>query len=420
MSSGRRGFVVASFLIVSWVASPSYAVNRRAFATSIAGNGNLSSWAAAGGQSGLAAGDAICRARAAAGSLPNAATYRAWLSTATTDAYCHVQGLTGKRGTGCNGGSQTGGGPWYLANGITPWTGSLVELASDFDPEIYRGVLQDEFGVSTTAYSASGYWTGTTDDGEAHPNTCSGWSQASSSFFGGYGTAFGSARAWTFLGSDFCDNARRLLCVEPGASDPFPVRWLSPGSIVFVTSVGGSGNLSSWPEAQGATGLAAGDAICRNLATAAHLPAPDSFVAWLSAPGVDAADRVTSNGPFRRIDGLTVASSHAQLIDGATSVSIHQTELGDYGVPGWSFVWTGTAGDGGHSTPDCDAWQDGTSGSSGRPGHLALERFAGWTDNAPQGCQADRSLYCFSNVVTIFWDGFDLTGDASRWSSAAP
>jgi hypothetical protein len=400
--------------------APAAAVKRRAFVTSVSGSGNLSSWPDAGGNVGLAAGDAICRARAAAGGLPNASAYRAWLSTAATDAWCHVQGLSGERATGCGGGAQTGGGPWYLANGITPWTGSLAELATSSDPEIYRGVLQDEFGVSITSFTASTYWTGTSPEGAGLAGTCTDWTQGSPAVFGGYGTAFGAARAWSFLGSDFCDDNLRLLCLEPGPSETPLVRWFSPGSVVFVTSVGGTGNLGSWPQAQGATGIAAGDAICRNVAAAAHLPAPSSFVAWLSAPGVDAADRVTSNGPFKRIDGLVVASSHADLTDGTVSVSVQQTELGDYGVTGWSYVWTGTAGDGGHSTPDCDAWQDGTSGSTGRAGHLALERYEGWTENAPQGCQAQRSLYCFSNVVTIFWDGFDLTGDAGRWSSVTP
>ena len=33
--------------------------------------------------------------------LPNAGTYRAWLSTSTTDAWCHVQGLSGKKSNNC-------------------------------------------------------------------------------------------------------------------------------------------------------------------------------------------------------------------------------------------------------------------------------------------------------------------------------
>ena len=83
-------------------ADPSTAARRRAWVTSVTGTGNLASWPDAGGLGGLAAGDAICRARAAAAGLPNANAYRVWLSTAATDAYCHVQGLTGKRSNQCN------------------------------------------------------------------------------------------------------------------------------------------------------------------------------------------------------------------------------------------------------------------------------------------------------------------------------
>ena len=45
-----------------------------------------------------------------------------------------------------------------------------------------------------------------------------------------------------------------------------------------------------------------------------------------------------------------------------------------------------------------------------------------WTDDANYAhtCDSARHLYCFSNVLTIFWDGFDLTEDASRWSSVFP
>jgi len=108
--------------------APGAAVNRRGFVTSVTGTGNLASWAGATGATALDKGDSICRARATAATLPNPTTYRAWLSTSTTDAYCHVQGLTGKKATGCGGGVQPGAGPWYLSNGITPFSGSLAEL----------------------------------------------------------------------------------------------------------------------------------------------------------------------------------------------------------------------------------------------------------------------------------------------------
>src|SRR5690606_28786971 len=85
-----------------------------------------------GGASVVAAGDAICRARAAAGGLPNAGAYRAWLSNDFTDAYCHVQGLGGKRANDCLGGTPAFAGPWYRSGFPTsqPATGGLNRLAT--------------------------------------------------------------------------------------------------------------------------------------------------------------------------------------------------------------------------------------------------------------------------------------------------
>ena len=52
-------------LLSALVASPLGAVARQMFVTSVTGTGNLSTWADAGGFTGLDAGDAICQARAA-------------------------------------------------------------------------------------------------------------------------------------------------------------------------------------------------------------------------------------------------------------------------------------------------------------------------------------------------------------------
>jgi hypothetical protein len=418
--AARSRLLAVSCLVLALASAPASAVKRRAFATSISGTGNLSIWPGAGGATGLAAGDNICRARATAAGLPNAGTYRAWLSTSTTDAWCHVQGLTGTKATGCGGGSQPGGGPWYLANGITPWSGALDELARSTNPQIYRSVVMDEFGTQTTNFAASYLWTGTDDGGTDIGSTCAGWTQGGSGAAAGVGTALGTDPFWTFISYDSCDHLRRLLCLEPGASEATPPRWLSPGALVFVTSAASTGDLGSWPQAGGQTGLAAGDAICRNLAAAAHLPSPQSFVAWLSDGATDAVDRLTISAPFKRIDGLTVASSKADLVDGATSVSINQDEHGVYGVTISAFTWTGTDADGTGATTNCGGWTSSDPGGDGQVGSSALERFFGWTDEGGQGCGLQRTLYCFANAVTIFWDGFDYTGDASRWSSVVP
>ena len=266
MPFDTRWFVFLATATALLSATPADAVKRRAFATSVTGTGNLNTWPDADGALALAAGDNICRARAAAALLPNASTYRAWLSTASTDAYCHVQGLTGEKAGGCDGSPQPAG-PWYRVNGTSAFTGTLDELTG---PErvIYQSVRFNE--------------------------------------------------------------PARLLCFEPGASEVTPISW-NPAALAFVTSPYGNGNLSSWPSAGGASGIEAGDEICRNLAEAAHLPAPESFVAWLSTTTIDAADRLTLAGvAYRRVDGFRIAASKAALLANGPALSLHVDETGSY------------------------------------------------------------------------------------------
>lgn len=404
--------------VLALVAAPAAAVKRRAFVTSVAGTGNLASWVASGGLTGLAAADNVCRVRAVAGGLPNGATYRAWLSTSTTDAYCHVQGLTGKRSNQCNGAPQPGGGPWYLVNGVSYFTGSLAELTGA-EGTIHRPVLLDEF-ADEVASNEQMYWTGTSVIGTGvGTNDCGDWTSASDASFGQQGAALGSAVVWTDRLVARCDASLRLLCLEPGASEAQPRLGWAPGSLAFVTSATGPGDLSTWPQAAGASGLEAADNICRNLAAAAHLPAPESFVAWLSDSLEDAKDRVTSNGPFRRVDAFAVADNKADLVDGSTDNSLHVFEDGRY-LTIDEDVWTGTDGDGVLKTPNCFDWTSEANGDLGAIGIAGHARYQAWTEHAFSACHHPRRLYCLSNVTTIFWDGFELTGDASRWTSVAP
>jgi len=415
--------IAVGALLTLMVAAPSAAARRRAWVTSVLGNGNLSSWPEAGGLTGLAAGDAICRARAAAGGHPNASTYRAWLSDASTDAYCHVQGLTGKKANGCAGGTGDPAGPWYRFNGNTPMSGDVAALTGP-GQVIYRAVLYDD--LTHPVYQSSdspAVWTGTTHLGEAEPGShCLGWTSSSSSDSGIYGNALRSAQIWTYSNANPCGTFQRLLCVEPGASDPPDVRWATPGSIVFATTTSGSGDLSSWPDAGGATGLAAGDAICRAAAARAHLPQPESFVAWLSDSTQDARDRMTSNGPFFRIDGVRLAQTKADLLDGSLVSSIHQREDGSYVVyEGGGNAYTATYADGtGDAVSNCVDWTSASMSDAAWTGSQSSASDEDWTARRTFNCSTFLHLYCFSNATTLLWDGFDLTGDASRWSSSIP
>lgn len=409
--------VVVSCLILCAASTPAFAVNRRAFVTSVAGNGNLfsGSWPGASGATTLDRADSVCRARAAAAGLPNSTTYRAWLSTSSTDAYCHVQGLTGKKAAGCGGGAQPGAGPWYIQNGVAPFSPSLAELTGP-GKVIYRPVLMDEFG-NEPAYEVGAYWTGTTADGEHTGESCLGWTSSSVNESGEFGHVQSSAYGWTSVNSNTCDDLQRLLCFEPGASAPFHLGW-SPGALAFVTSQTGQGDLGAWPQAGGETGLAAGDAICRSLAAAAHLPVPESFVAWLSDGTVDARDRVTVDASFRRVDHYPIAGSHADLIDGIATNSLHVDEHGSHALLSYG-TQTGTFGDGTATLDHCDGWTSDAAPFKGTFGQQSSARSHRWTEGLLNTCDITRRIYCFSNVVTVFWDGFE-SGAATRWSSTVP
>ncbi len=415
MTSGTRRTVALSFALSLLAVLPAEAVKRRAFVTSVSGNGNLNSWPDAGGAFALAAGDNVCRARAAAASLPNASTYRVWLSTAATDAYCHVQGLAGKRATGCSAPPQPAG-PWYRVNGTAPFTGSVEELTG---PErvIYTSVRYDEFGAVVP--EGERYFTGTSSNGVAATELCSSWVVGASDVFGRYGIVNTSAIHWTTTSNVTCDTPARLLCLEAGASESTPLSW-SPAALAFVSSGLGTGQLSSWPAAGGESGIVAGDTICRNLAEAAHLPAPESFIAWLSTTTIDAADRLLLNDvAYRRVDGFPIASSKSALLSSSSRNSLHVDESGGYlsSIPA---IHTGTDGAGAEAESHCLNWTSSSNGEEGWRGLASFDSNGYWSDHSAITCNQNGRIYCFSNVVTLFWDGFDLTEDLSRWSSNSP
>jgi hypothetical protein len=425
----RRNRRCAAAVLVGLVvaATPAAAVKRRAFVTSVSGTGDLGSWPDAGSATGLAAGNAICRARAALAGLPNATTYRAWLSTDSTDAYCHLRGQSGEKSAGCSGATPLGAGPWYLVNGITHFTFSLNDLVGSVftsaPGKIIRPALWDEFGNDLPEdIDLRRYWTGTDTTGRQLNNSnfhCSGWTSTAGS--AAIGDGLGTASTWTQSGfAPACSSQQRLLCLEPGDSEPVGLHW-SPGNLVFITSVSGNGNLSTWPGAGGATGLAAGDAICKSAAAAAGLPQPASFVAWLSTSSVDARDRVTANGPFKRVDAYTVAGSEADLTDGSLDTSIHVYENGTY-VVGTPEIATGTVADGTASGIDCAGWTSAGQSddfTGGRANFAGLPEWTEFTHNG--GCHNPLRLYCISNsTAALFWDGFEYTGNLDRWSAAAP
>lgn len=171
-------------------AIPSYAVTgKKAFVTSINGAGDLSAWPGAAGHSGLAAGDAICAARAAAAGLSG--TFKAWLADSMTSAVSRF----------------TGEGPWVRLDGVLV-ASSRLELTSG---RLRTTLGVDEFGQYV---GHEGAYTGASPSGAASSPNCSDWTDASFSAQGVGGTVATAGRAWTWFGPATCAGYARLYCFE--------------------------------------------------------------------------------------------------------------------------------------------------------------------------------------------------------------
>ena len=159
---------------------------------------------------------------------------------------------------------------------------------------------------------------------------------------------------------------------------------------VFVSSTGLSTGFGA---------LSNADAHCQTVADAAAIGG--TWVAWVSSSGSSASGRIPE-GPYLRLDGVTVASSRADLLDGSLSATISVNELG---AAQSGYVLTGSTTSGGPaysgSTGNglCSDWSKScgvcygnhwymTAGHSGETGK-------NWTDLGWLFCGGSYSVYCF-------------------------
>jgi hypothetical protein len=387
------------------------------FVTSVSGTGDLSTWPDAGGQVGIAAGDAICRQRARTAGLAPAPDYRAWLSGAADDAPCRMILEEGRMTDSCGEPIPPElAGPWWRTDGSA--FGDALPALLGPSGRVLNAAAYDEFG---SPIGHAWLWTGTNGYGWGSGDDCGGWSSSAPGATGTVGSSSHTTWGWTEFSRLPCSAQARLLCFETGSGDPLP-SFPAWARLAFVTSqVGsapayGNGDLGSWPRAGGATGLAAGDAICRSIATDAGIRQPDSFKAWLSDAATDAVDRFAHDGPWMRLDGILVASSKAELTSGHPASSIHVTVDGDYLL--WVFPWTGTESDGTGAAAHCAGWTSGTAGI-GFTGDTTATN-ASWTEAVTFPCGSEYGhLYCLQDLPLVFFDGFD-TGGTTAWSVVAP
>jgi hypothetical protein len=421
MHSRRTAAIIVPFVGMLLVASAGAAQYRRAFVTSVWGDANFAAWPdAEAGTSGADAADSICRARAAAAGLANAEIYRAWISDSLDDAWCRVQGLAGRRDSGCDGApTLPGAGPWALVGSDVLWAESLEALTSERGPMLPL----DRTELGTPIHVGDAIWTGTDETGRAFDpfgsSYCQDWTAATTETYVAAGAAYGTRPAWTAEYAAACVTERPLFCLEGAstAAEP-PVATLSPAALAFVTDATGSADFGSWPQAGGLAGVEAADAICRAEATAHHLPHPDEFVAFVATGSTSVRDRLPAGLGWVRLDGERIATSVDDLLDGSLGGPISITPSGrtlpELGSAGGA-VWTGIAADG---TPaeglDCAGWTDGGDTEMaliGRPDTVA----ANWTDAQPTTCAAELPIYCLGTVELLFWSGFE-TGSAIGWA----
>ena len=370
----------------------SSSVERLAFYTSTTGPGDLSSWTEVSGSglSGLEAADAICNTRAAAAGLDG--TFVAWLSDQSHDAYCRVHGMSGKKSANCGQGTLPAeAGPWFRTDG-TPFSGRIDQLTDSYVQ--YSPMRYDEFGIRSSLNL--GFWTGTDSFGAWSMDNCSDWSDSTSTVLNVFlGTNHGVGGGWTAGNmTQNCSSPNNLLCLELGTNNTSPDPQAA-GKTVFTTSVNGSGNLGSWPEAGGNTGLAAGDAICRSLAATAGLSNAGSFRAWLSDSGSNAVGRLNSDGPWVRVDGMMVAESKSALVNSWLLTAINVDENGDYdeGDPNW----TGTLSTGNKSIYHCSDWTSSSGSDLAFYGYSGRADGSGWSTFNTIPCSINLPFYCFED-----------------------
>lgn len=412
--SSRRA-LAPLLLALPLVAPPALdAATLRMFVTSVTGSGDLSAWDDAGTATGLAAGDAICQARATAAALPNPAAFRAWLSDGDDEAWCRLHNLSGKKSANCGQASLPAtAGPWWRTDG-KPFAGTLPDLLHPFF-QILEPPRYDELGAAIPLPTET--WTGTDAQGEVDALTCTNWTSAATDAYGLYGLADRTSYSWASGWAGGCDGPRHLYCFETGTGDPLPV-FPANRPLAFLTSAFGYGNLAAWPLAAGASGVAAGDKICQLLAADAGLRDPEVFKAWLSDAGASAASRFLNHGPWVRVDGIQVVGEILDLAHGRLDSSIHVLETGAYiyGVG----AWTGTLADGSADTSTCDDWHSAADSFYGRYG-IANATLANWTEHPVlRKCNASQySLFCLQDTPLLFFDDFE-SGDFWAWSAHLP
>jgi hypothetical protein len=121
-------------------------------------------------------------------------------------------------------------------------------------------------------------------------------------------------------------------------------------------------------------------------------------MAWLADGSASPSSRfpTQSTGPYRRLDGFTIARSWADLTAGALNLPINMTETGAADVNATPWTNTLPSGAARPGAAHCRNWTDGDGPGSGRVGWTLGFTSDDWTDSHSLPCGQDFGrLYCF-------------------------
>ncbi len=298
----------------------------------------------------LANADAICNVRATEAGLPG--TFVAWLATSTTTAPSRLGTARG----------------WVRPDGLI-----VVDTVDDLLVGLMiHPIVLDEHGVDHS-YDANPYVATGTDVTGLGPNCTDYTDPAGTVFEGVSALAF---LAWTHRTTSACNQPVHLYCFGIDLDVPLVIA-PSAGRLAFV-SVG-----TFTPT----TGIAAADTICTDEAGSAGLPG--SYLAMLPVGGPAAARFDTAGPTWVRRDGVPLAATATDFMNGTLLAPLNVTAAGAYTD---ADVMTGS------DTPlaltvgeDCAVWSSASSGSNlGYASAVGPYMFNATSSN----CTVPQPVYC--------------------------
>jgi hypothetical protein len=304
-----------------------------------------SSSVAPGQLGGVAGADDECQRLAGKANLPG--KYKAWLSTAGTDAKTRV-----------------GSGGWVRTDG-RPFAKNLATLAILGGQTVYYPPRLDEMG-NDLGNVHSFVATGGNADGTAFNSQCGDYTSVSGGIYVGDAATGSFYWAMRELASTGCSGSYRLYCLRADALVADIVPPPQPGRRVFV---------SAQPFVPG--GGVGADQACQTEAAAANLANASQFVAFLSTSTTPAMQRIRASGmPWKRADDVFVVRQISDFANGkliATPGLVANGSL--YVTPQ---IWTGASNPTAVGSGTCQDWTANTATLSGLIGDGATTVAPDW------------------------------------------